>query len=177
MFTFSSFLCCICIWGCLFHSTQSWCPFGVREAKRKPPGVRTPLRPFLTRNQVSLFFEYLHLCGFEEENTRATKALFFFFFSGSPKKTNWLESNRTQMSGLQAAPKRGVGAQRTAPHAAGNEGDLVLVVATSESQSKPRIKMVEIPEPCKELRRRPQLFIIGIISYYPSSARVLIEIK
>ena len=35
-----------------------------------------------------------------------------------------------------------------------------------ESQSKPGIKMV-YPEPCKELRRRPQLFLAGTAPYKP----------
>ena len=30
-------------------------------------------------------------------------------------------------------------------------------------RSKPGIKMVVIPEPCKELRRRPQLFVVGLV--------------
>ena len=30
------------------------------------------------------------------------------------------------------------------------------------------------PEPCKELRRRPLLFMVGIVPYLPSSTRVLI---
>ena len=30
------------------------------------------------------------------------------------------------------------------------------------------------PEPCKEFRRRPQLFIVGIVPYQPLSTRVLI---
>ena len=42
-----------------------------------------------------------------------------------------------------------------------------------ESQSKPGT-MVVIPEPCKELRRRPQLFMAGIVPYQPLSTRVLI---
>ena len=33
-----------------------------------------------------------------------------------------------------------------------------------ESQSKPGVKMV-FPEPCKALRRRPQLFMAGIVPY------------
>ena len=33
-----------------------------------------------------------------------------------------------------------------------------------ESQSKPGIKMVD-PEPCKEIQRRPQLFMAGIVPY------------
>ena len=40
-------------------------------------------------------------------------------------------------------------------------------IDTHESQSKPGTKMVD-PEPCKELRRRPQLFIAGIVPYWPS---------
>ena len=32
------------------------------------------------------------------------------------------------------------------------------------SQSKPGIKMVD-PEPCKEIRRRLQLFMVGIVPY------------
>ena len=42
-----------------------------------------------------------------------------------------------------------------------------------ESSSKPGINMVN-PEPCKELRRRPQLFMVGSIPYSRSSSRVLI---
>ena len=42
-----------------------------------------------------------------------------------------------------------------------------------ESQSKPGTKMVD-PEPCKELRRRPRLFMAGIVLYKASSTRVLI---
>ena len=30
------------------------------------------------------------------------------------------------------------------------------------------------PEPCKELRRRPQLFMVGVVPYLPSSTQVLI---
>ena len=44
---------------------------------------------------------------------------------------------------------------------------------TCESQSKPGTKMVD-PEPCKELRRRPQLYIAGIVPYQPSLTRVVI---
>ena len=33
-----------------------------------------------------------------------------------------------------------------------------------ESQSKPGTQMVD-PEPCKELRRRPQLYVAGIVPY------------
>ena len=40
----------------------------------------------------------------------------------------------------------------------------VSSVGSVESQSKPGIKMV-YPEPCKELRRRPQLFMAGIVPY------------
>ena len=36
--------------------------------------------------------------------------------------------------------------------------------ATNESESKPGVKMVVVPEPCKELSRR-QLFVVGIIPY------------
>ena len=46
-------------------------------------------------------------------------------------------------------------------------------VPPNESQSKPGTKMAH-PEPCKELRRRPQLLMVGIVPYYPSSTRVLI---
>ena len=35
---------------------------------------------------------------------------------------------------------------------------------TTESQSKPGTKMV-YPEPCTGLRRRPQLFMVGIVPY------------
>ena len=42
-----------------------------------------------------------------------------------------------------------------------------------ESQSKPGTKMV-YPEPCQELRRRPQLVMAGIVPYQPSSTRVMI---
>ena len=42
-------------------------------------------------------------------------------------------------------------------------------------KSKPGTKMVD-PEPCKELSRRPQLFMAGILPYEPSLARVLIAI-
>ena len=45
--------------------------------------------------------------------------------------------------------------------------------ALKGSKSKPGIKMV-YPEPCKEFRRRPQLFMVGIIPYQPSSTRVWI---
>ena len=41
----------------------------------------------------------------------------------------------------------------------------VMGPEATESQSKPGIKMVVIPEPCKEFRRRPQLFLIGIVPY------------
>ena len=34
--------------------------------------------------------------------------------------------------------------------------------------------MVVIPEPCKELSRRPQIVLVGIVSYEPSSTQVLI---
>ena len=34
--------------------------------------------------------------------------------------------------------------------------------------------MVVIPGPWKETQRRPQLFLAGSVSYWPSSARVLI---
>ena len=44
---------------------------------------------------------------------------------------------------------------------------------TYESQSKPGTKMV-CPEPCKELRRRPQLFLAGTAPCQPSSTRALI---
>ena len=37
-------------------------------------------------------------------------------------------------------------------------------LGTCESQSKPGSKMVD-PEPCKESRRRPQLFVAGIVPY------------
>ena len=40
------------------------------------------------------------------------------------------------------------------------------MLATLESQSKRGTKMV-YPEPCKELRRRPQLFVVGIILDLP----------
>ena len=46
-----------------------------------------------------------------------------------------------------------------------------------ESQSKPVTKpgtKMVYPEPCKELRRRPQLFLAGVVPYQPSSTRVLI---
>ena len=39
-----------------------------------------------------------------------------------------------------------------------------------ESQSIP----VVYPEPCKKLKSRPQLFMVGIVPYQPLSARVLI---
>ena len=41
---------------------------------------------------------------------------------------------------------------------------VVLLPKPSESQSKPGIKMV-YPEPCKELRRRSQLFLAGTAPY------------
>ena len=50
---------------------------------------------------------------------------------------------------------------------------VAIAFSASESQSKPGIKMV-YPEPCKEVRRRPQLFLVGIVPYKPSSTRVLI---
>ena len=42
-----------------------------------------------------------------------------------------------------------------------------------ESRPKPGIKMVD-PEPCKESRRRPLIFMVGIVPYEPSSTQVLI---
>ena len=40
-----------------------------------------------------------------------------------------------------------------------------MQTTTLESQSKPGTKMVN-PEPCKELERRPQLFLAGTAPYY-----------
>ena len=46
----------------------------------------------------------------------------------------------------------------------------------NESQSKPGTKMVN-PEPCKEMKRRPQPFMAEIAPYKPSFTRVLIAIQ
>ena len=40
----------------------------------------------------------------------------------------------------------------------------VFGIILSEPQSKPGIKTV-YPEPCEELRRRPKLFMAGIVPY------------
>ena len=58
------------------------------------------------------------------------------------------------------------------PHGSG----YLYLLGSSESQSKPGIKMVH-PEPCEELQqRRPQLFLVGIVHYKPSLTRVLIMV-
>ena len=49
----------------------------------------------------------------------------------------------------------------------------ISIFSSCESQSKPGTKMV-YPEPCTGLRRRPQLFLVGIVPYSPSSTQVLI---
>ena len=46
-------------------------------------------------------------------------------------------------------------------------GQKVAGCSSLESKSKPAIEMGD-PEPCKELRRRPQLFLAGIVPYSPS---------
>ena len=49
------------------------------------------------------------------------------------------------------------------------------VVSHCRSISVPLfIIVVIIPEPCKELRSRPQLLMVGIVPCQPSSTRVLI---
>ena len=44
------------------------------------------------------------------------------------------------------------------------------ITTSSESFSKPGTKMVN-PEPCKELKRRPHLFMAGIVPYAPKRSR------
>ena len=48
-------------------------------------------------------------------------------------------------------------------------------IKPGESQSNPGTKMV-YPEPCKELRRRPQLFLAGIVPYQPSSILIVAQV-
>ena len=43
---------------------------------------------------------------------------------------------------------------------------------SARTAAKAGIKKI-YPEPCKELRRRPQLFMVGSVPYCPSSTRVL----